>query len=1036
MSWLVVDVNKFNSFNDYTAAAASVDGVLIRCGLRGYGTNAYLSKDAKLDTHYNGFNGKIALNGNNIKIGYTWFPNSISEDEATAEADYVAQLLSERQNDFPVYYISEIADTASQSGRADNLSKADRTKYALAWGNRMKSYGFRVGVYATEDWLNNNIDYDTLVNNNWSILVSKENSSIMPTLDTYDAWKYTSTGSISGSFSNVSLSNFYNDVARWDNTQIDINSLNVWVISPVAYDGNNQIIPLCGIDGLTLDVDYTVTFSNCTNVTTKAKAIFNGINNYTGTKTIEYTITQASIENVGLSLESNTYQYTGEPIKPTLVVDRSTPLGNKFVASQYSIDYFSNINPGIASMIVEAKNNYYGTKELYFNIVGIIPFPSTPTIPEYSYTYNREEIRPEVTIEGMIENVDYTLAYFNNTDAGVASILITGIGIYDGSDYTINFNILPKDISDSASINFIDGNQFFYTGNEIKPKFSVIDDNNISLLEGFEYKYSYSNNISVGRGTVNVIGYGNFKGTLTAAFNIVPYSILSANVILDSNTYQYTGEPIIPETTVTLGDKLLTKDTDYYVRCTNNVDMGTASLYIIGMGNYAGTITTYFEITSKSLPNDWILDRYQYTYTGQPYEPNPSSEQGSSLIIGIDYKIEYDDNIDVGVAYCNIVGMNNYDGNIVHIPFVILSSGIAGADFSLSSYDYTYNKTYIEPEVTCSNPECIEGVDYSITYHDNFYPQETDVIITGYGNYHGEARLPYIINRIDLSRLGEIYMGEPDEDNIYDPANFAVFANGVKLVLYDDYIYDFKTIVFPVNSSYQHTTYIVTGIGPCFGTIVGSYLTKRDGYKPDVPKYKPRDEELIDDEVIDGDTEPDSPDIEPIDPGEYVDIDPIIEPDPTDPSLIVYPSGTVLALRNVRYFSSPYNLYPEHDRITGNYFVYNWKVINGKIRVTNILDSVKIVGRTTGWIEVQSATELYNIRVGDKIKIYKYVYSDREDTSKGVINREGDYMYITEILLPEESDDSSAYNIDNMIGVADRSNQNTIGWVSLDMIDF
>ena len=68
MSWLVVDVNKFNSFNDYTAAAASVDGVLIRCGLRGYGTNAYLSKDAKLDTHYNGFNGKIALNGNNIKI--------------------------------------------------------------------------------------------------------------------------------------------------------------------------------------------------------------------------------------------------------------------------------------------------------------------------------------------------------------------------------------------------------------------------------------------------------------------------------------------------------------------------------------------------------------------------------------------------------------------------------------------------------------------------------------------------------------------------------------------------------------------------------------------------------------------------------------------------------------------------------------------------------------------------------------------------------------------------------------------------------
>lgn len=1173
MSWLVVDVSKFNTFTDYTAAAASVDGVLIRCGIRGYGSAGTLSKDAKLDTHYNGFHSKTSLNGEPIKIGYYWFPNAISDAEAIAEANYVAQLLAGRQNDFPVYYDSEIADTTSHSGRADNLSRDERTHYAQVWGNRMRELGFRVGVYASEYWFENNIDYLTLLNDGWSIWIAKYSSS-SPSQDSYDAWQYTSSGILNGASARVDLSNFYTDVAGWENTQIDINNLNIWVNSPITYDGNDQVIPLCGIDGLTLGVDYLVSFSDCNNVTNKAKAIFNGINGYTGTKTINYTITQASVDSVGITLASNTYPYTGSAITPALVIDKSTPLGKKFVSAQYNIGYSSNVNPGIATITITGKNNYTGTRYIYFTISGVVPFPSTPTIPETSYTYTGSEITPTVTIEGLTENEDFTVAYTNNINIGIANITITGINEYAGEEYSLSFMILQKDFSDSVSIQFTNGNKFPYTGSPITPSF-VVKDNNKVLTAGTDYSYTFANNTNVGECTLTIVGANNYTGTKKANFYIIGTEITDADINIPKDTYEYTGNPIVPEVTVTLGDVVLVKDTDYTVAYRNNIDIGPAFITVTGKGNYSSSKTINFTIISKKLPTDWVLDHEQYNYDGSYHNPRPSSEEGADLVDGVDYDVTYSDNVNIGTATCKIIGKNNYYGDTVTLYFYINASNLDGDSFSLVETEYIYTKQAIKPEVICTG-SYRRNIDYTITYHDNILPQSTSVIITGKGNYKGTISLPYIINKIDLTKLGEIYMGEPDEDGIYDPDKFAVMANGLTLVMYDDYIYDFKTITFPVNSSYQHTVYIVAGIGPCEGTITRSYLTRRPGYTPDVPHYKPRDTELIDDEISEdtidksiksaedllkyaddqqfdyGNTDikkyvivaeshsfgnedyymtygsyiedptqssiemeigyeegadydfnelclietdihidpiPDDDDEDDIDGSEFIDVEPTPEADPEDSSYIMYPSGTILSLRNVRYFSSPYNIYPEPERMTGNYYVYNWRVVNGKIRVTNLATSVKVAGRTTGWVELDSIVEVYSLKVGDRVKILKYIYSDYRDTTQGLINREGEYMYITDLVstpafnfgdldnLDEEVDETDGYefgdeddiyestlvemedidseeksedetdegydfnilstvatDIGPRIGVADRPSQTTLGWVSLDMI--
>ena len=46
--------------------------------------------------------------------------------------------------------------------------------------------------------------------------------------------------------------------------------------------------------------------------------------------------------------------------------------------------------------------------------------------------YTGKEIKPEVTIEGLTEGTDFTVAYNNNILQGVADVIITGIGKYEG----------------------------------------------------------------------------------------------------------------------------------------------------------------------------------------------------------------------------------------------------------------------------------------------------------------------------------------------------------------------------------------------------------------------------------------------------------------------------------------------------------------------------------------------------------------------------------------------------------------------------
>jgi len=206
----VIDISQFNVVTNYNSAASSsdVDGVIMRVGGTGWGSGSIYA-DTAFENHYTGFK-----NTGKVKIGYYFFSQAITEQEAINEAQYVINKIKGKRCDFPIYWDSEIGDVDYQTGRADHLSKAQRTKVGLAFVNHIKSKGYKAGVYASESWYYNNIDYQQFINAGASIWVAKW-SSYQPSQSKYDVWQYSNVGSISGINGNVDKSRVYNNIAGW-----------------------------------------------------------------------------------------------------------------------------------------------------------------------------------------------------------------------------------------------------------------------------------------------------------------------------------------------------------------------------------------------------------------------------------------------------------------------------------------------------------------------------------------------------------------------------------------------------------------------------------------------------------------------------------------------------------------------------------------------------------------------------------------------------------------------------------------------------
>lgn len=219
-----------------------------------------------------------------------------------------------------------------------------------------------------------------------------------------------------------------------------------------------------------------------------------------------------------------------------------------------------------------------------------------------TYTFTGHYIRPyeEVYYGDTLLSMgrDYELVYEDNLDAGTASIHIYGIGDYYG-ELIKNFTILPVDIND-IHISYIIPET--YKGTAITPDIDAWLDYSYreKLVNGIDYTLTYANNINAGTGYVTVTGKGNYEGEITLDFTIHPADINHDVTIPSVAKVTYTGGAITPNVSPTIESYSLVLDKDYTVSYSNNVNIGTASITITGIGNVTGIRTVEFKIVPSA----------------------------------------------------------------------------------------------------------------------------------------------------------------------------------------------------------------------------------------------------------------------------------------------------------------------------------------------------------------------------------------------------------------------------------------------------
>lgn len=450
------------------------------------------------------------------------------------------------------------------------------------------------------------------------------------------------------------------------------------------------------------------------------------------------------LQNTDFSNVSN-QTYTNKQIKPTIKSSISR--------NDYIVIYKNNINVGTATVIIKGKNHYIGTIKKKFKIIKKQLKSKDFKLSKKTFTYTGKQIKPK--IQSKIKKKYYKVSYLNNIKKGTATVIIKGKGNYKGTvkkkfkikgDKTKNNTSLDKRFTDidldktyklKDSFFKIDLSDAIYTGKAIKPTV------NTNLPKKY-YMIEYENNINVGTATITITGIGNYVGTIKKKFKIIPCKITSKDFRVDTENKFYTSTAIVPN----VFSRLIVDD-DYTVQYKNNINVGTATITIIGKGNYTGTLEYHFKITQKSLNKGLFdVDIDTVTYNGKAQEKTIKTD----LIYNVDYTIRYSNNINVGTATVTIIGKGNYAGEIAYswhiIPLTINSSW-----FNVDTSNKTYTGKEIQAYVYTGY---VPYNQYDVSYTNNINIGTATVIIKGKGNYTGSVNFSFNIVKPTVNKVASL----------------------------------------------------------------------------------------------------------------------------------------------------------------------------------------------------------------------------------------------------------------------------------------
>ena len=304
------------------------------------------------------------------------------------------------------------------------------------------------------------------------------------------------------------------------------------------------------------------------------------------------------------------------------------------------------------------------------------------TLSETSYVYDGTYKKPAATVtfggKVLQEGKDYTISYRNNLNVGVTTVIATGMGDYTG--YTSkNFTITKRalaggTVSVASSVSF--------TGSNITPSVTVKVAGR-TLTSGTDYTVSYSNNKNVGTSNVYVYGKGNYSGSLSAKFDIVPAKQqiqkletkykgfyidwaqkgsatgYDVEYSVNANMSGAVSKHLTANKPDTLTVSGLSGDKTYYVRVRSYTNVNGKVYY--GAWSDIKSIKT----ASNDITKATVSGISTKAFTGKAITQNVTVKVGNTVLKnGTDYTVSYSNNKNVGKATVKITGKGKYGGVI------------------------------------------------------------------------------------------------------------------------------------------------------------------------------------------------------------------------------------------------------------------------------------------------------------------------------------------------------------------------------------
>ena len=415
---------------------------------------------------------------------------------------------------------------------------------------------------------------------------------------------------------------------------------------------------------------------------------------------------------------------------------------------------------------------------------------------DFRYDGNNHKLLVEVPTLFEGSNIKYWYTYESETStrrslfSSLADFYVSGAGMHtveyyvEGNSYADQSStysqtvIVSKSSNNNLSVNI---GSSYMQGEEFFPSLAG---KNLST-GSFRYEYSTSGSSAYTSTKPSAPGSYWVRAVIEGDKNCYRYTTRSSgfriNALMAYATIEpipaqvYTGSAICPEVTVKHGEKILKQDSDYFVSCSNNIDVGTATMTITGMGEfigdpfqlgtYYGSTTRQFTISQKPVNGFDLVYEENPTYTGSAVCPEITVKDGEkTLVQGTDYTVACNEIVNVGEkGYITVTGIGDYIGEVSG-PVNLLPKSMDSQDIS-TTITWTYKNSMYVPTIAVKDGDrtLVENTDYSIeTLNEDFYVTAT---INGIGNY---------VNSIGVAPV--IVSGTQNDISVPDGA-LVVFSN-------------------------------------------------------------------------------------------------------------------------------------------------------------------------------------------------------------------------------------------------------------------